>query len=98
MCKSSTDGAGFGQRFPLLKKKVQLQLQCEGEISPTYKFVVDIFQEGQLWLQEVHSHYGDVFAPWDVKCPQTVTVLNKKEQGFVGDVITAGEVEMLQSA
>ena len=101
--------------------------ECKYMISPTYEFVVDIFQEGQLWMKELQSCHGDVFAPWDVQCSQAFTVLHQEEQrsggirgwnirnyfllsgaadtGDVGvvwhspvsDVITTGEVEMLQS-
>ena len=101
--------------------------ECKYMISPTYEFVVDIFQEGQLWMKELQSCHGDVFAPWDVQCSQAFTVLHQEEQrsggirGWnirnyfllsgaadtgdmgvvwhspVSDVITTGEVEMLQS-
>lgn len=63
MCKfkkcARRHGAGFGHYVVLMN------IQSEGKsvISPTYEFAVDIFQEGQLWLKEIHSCYRDVLAP-----------------------------------
>lgn len=54
------------------------------KISPTYEFVVEILQEGQLCLEEVHCCYGDVVAPGDVERPQTFAVLHQEEQGSAG--------------
>ena len=54
-------------RFLSLKKdkwssRTFSQSEYKGYISPTYEFVVDILQEGQPGLKEVHRCWGDVFA------------------------------------
>lgn len=56
----------------------------QSEISTSDELVVDVFQEGQLSLKQVHRRLGDVFTPGDVQSPQTFAVLHQDEQGPEG--------------
>lgn len=60
------------------------------KVSPAYIFVMDVFQERQLWLEEIHRPHRDVFTHRDVDRLQTLAVLHQEEQRPAGftDIFT----------
>lgn len=57
-------------------------LKCSGGgIGPPAELVVQVFQEGQLRVQEVGGGRRDVVAPRDVQRPQAAAVLHQQGQG-----------------